>query len=117
MSPTDISLTNEVLDAIKRKVGVRVRRPIEKQYVQPEELDRLMAEVLEQVSSVGAEVLAAAPISYGRKIRIGAGHVWAEVNLFYGSRGVSIVGTTKTGSNKELCDSIVVLLKSHFSID
>ncbi|MBW7840685.1 MAG: hypothetical protein H3C36_13845 [Chitinophagaceae bacterium] len=108
-------LPDDIINAIKLKVGVRLRKPVEKQYEQPEELNDLMNVVNDQVSEVGAQVLSTTPISYGRKIKIGAGKYWAEVNLFYGHRGVSIVGTSKTGSNKELCNSMVALLKSHFN--
>lgn len=108
-------LTEDILTVIKTKVGMRVRKKAEKEYEQPEELDNLMAEVAQLVSEVGVSMVSTAPISYGRKIRMAAGSYWAEINLFYGQRGVSIVGTTKTGSNKELCNSMVELLKSHFN--
>ncbi|MBN9350058.1 MAG: hypothetical protein J0H55_05170 [Chitinophagaceae bacterium] len=110
-------LTDEVLNQIKQKVGMRVKMPAKKEYEQPEELGHLMDEVAEQVRQVGAEVVQSLPISYGRKIKIGAGKYWAEINLFYGQKGVSIVGTSKTGSNKELCTSIVALLKSYFNVN
>jgi len=113
-SKTNDPLSDEILNVIKAKVGVRVKKPVEKQYEQPEELNVLMTEVMQQVDAVGAAVISSEPISYGRKIKIGAGKYWAEVNLFYGQRGVSIVGTSKTGSNKELCTTVVDLLKSHF---
>lgn len=108
-------LSEDILNQIKMKVGVRVKKPVEKQYEQPEELELLIKEVDEQVRQVGAEIIASSAISYGRKIKIGAGSYWAEINLFYGKRGPSVVPTTKTGSNKQLCDSIVTLLKNHFN--
>lgn len=107
-------LPDDTIAAIKQKIGMRIRVAPAKQYEQPEQLDSIMLELKEQVASVGAEVLASKPISYGRQIRIGAGKHWAEINLFYGHRGVSIVATTKTGSNKDLCESLVLLLKNHF---
>lgn len=108
-------LTDDILNQIKMKVGMRVKKQIEKEYVQPEELEKIIPEVLQQLAEVGAELQKMTPISYGRQLRITAGPHWAEVNLFYGKRGVSIVGTTKTGSNKQLCESMVTLLKNHFS--
>jgi len=117
ITPGDVApLTDDILAAIKARVGMRVAKKPEKSYEQPEELNQLMAEIMEQVSQVGASVISSTPISYGRKVRIGAGNYWAEINLFFGQRGVSIVGTTKTGSNKELCNSIVQLLKNHFNV-
>ncbi|MBS1744814.1 MAG: hypothetical protein JST21_01450 [Bacteroidetes bacterium] len=107
-------IPDEVLNTIKQKIGMRVKAPRIKEYEQPEQLDTLMKELAEQLDQVGATVISSKPISYGRQVKIGAGKYWAEINLFYGQRGVSIVPTTKTGSNKELCDQIVLLLKSHF---
>lgn len=108
------SLPDDVLRRIKEKVGVRVKKKAEKYYEQPEELDGLIDEVRTQVVEVGAEVIENTPISYGRKIKIGAGKYWAEINFFYGQRGVSVVPTSKTGSNRELAETLANLLKNHF---
>ncbi|HKK87425.1 MAG TPA: hypothetical protein VJ917_01160, partial [Saprospiraceae bacterium] len=42
------------------------------------------------------------PIQYGRKIKVGIPNAWAEVNVFYGKKGYSIVATTKRNSDHEL---------------
>ncbi len=107
-------LSDDILTQIKQKVGVRVKQRVEKSYIQPEQLDRIMPEVIQQLEEIGAVVVKMLPIDYGRQLRIGAGSYWAEINLFYGKRGVRVVGTTKTGSNKQLCESVLVLLQSHF---
>lgn len=108
------ALSEDILSQIKVKIGMKVKKTVEKKFIQPQELDEIVIKVVKQLDEIGASILHMQPIDYGRQIRIGAGKYWAEVNLFYGKRGVSIVGTTKTGSNKELCDNIVLLLKDHF---
>ncbi|MBS1736770.1 MAG: hypothetical protein JSS98_09255 [Bacteroidetes bacterium] len=107
-------LTDDILIRIKEKIGMKVRRPIEKTYCQPAELDIIIPEVMQQLESVGISLVKMRPIDYGRQIRVSAGSYWAEINIFYGQRGASVVGTTKTGSNKGLCENVVALLKSHF---
>lgn len=115
IAPSEMApLTDDVLARIKEKVGVHVRKPVQKTYIQPGELDKIMPEVIRQLEEIGAAIIKATPIDYGRQIRMGAGAYWAEVNLFYGKRGVRVVGTTKTGSNKQLCESVMALLQSHF---
>ncbi|MCO5236643.1 MAG: CRISPR-associated primase-polymerase type B [Chitinophagaceae bacterium] len=108
-------LTDDILNQIKQKVGMRVKKPVEKTYIQPEELDHIIPQVLEELTAIGVQMVKMVPINYGRQIKVAAGDYWAEVNVFYGQRGVKIVGTTKTGSNKKLCESVVLLLQNYFS--
>lgn len=110
------ALPDTVLARIKEKVGVKVRPVKEKYYEQPEQLSGLMDEINEQIDELGGRIISSAPISYGRQLRIEADGSWAEINIFYGKRGVSVVGTTKSGSNRELCEALVGLLKMYFRI-
>lgn len=109
-------LTDDILLKIKEKVGMRVKKPVQKTYIQPEELDTIIPLVSKQLEEIGADILKITSIDYGRQIRVGADSHWAEVNLFYGKKGVSVVGTTKSGSSKSLCDSVVLLLKDYFTV-
>lgn len=107
-------LTDAILQQIKQKVGMKVKKPIEKTYIQPVELDKIISEVQKELEFIEIELTGMRAIDYGRQIRVQAGIHWAEINIFYGQRGVRIVGTTKTGSNQELCESVVLLLQDHF---
>lgn len=107
-------LTDDVLNQIKERVGKRIRQPIVKQYDQPEELENLVEEIKELLEETGTELVSTRPINYGRVLRIQADKYWAEINLFYGRRGTTIVRTSKTGSNKELANMMFELLKDHF---
>lgn len=107
-------LSDDVLTAIRLKIGQKIKAPQRKWFEQPEELETLIPQILEQLESIGAQLQKNTPIAYGRQITVKAVSHWAEVNIFYGKKGVRIVGTTKTGSNKTLCDMIVQLLKSNF---
>lgn len=108
-------LSDDILNKIKERVGVNIKKPKEKVYIQPEELDRIIPEIIAQLESVEIRMLNMTPISYGRQLKVGAGHLWAEINVFYGQKGVSIVGTSKTGSNAALCEQIVLLLQKYFT--
>jgi len=111
---TDRDIAPDILQKIKEKVGMKKPVPKEKYYEQPEKLDEIIKEVREQIASIGASLEEVRPISYGKQIRIKAENQWAELNVFYGKRGVSVVASTKSGSNRELCQAMVELLKDHF---
>jgi hypothetical protein len=106
------ALPDLVIDRIKEKMGMRVKRNPEKEYIQPEELEEIMAAIEEAVLEVGVKMESVKPISYGRQIRFSAEKIWSEINIFSGKKGVSVVGTTKTGSNKAFCTQMVAYLKT-----
>lgn len=66
------------------------------------------------LKEVGVNLEKTEPISYGRRIRVSADNHWAELNVFYGKKGATVVKTTKTGSNPELVETIYVLIKDYF---
>ncbi len=91
----------EVLNKIKAKLNPNYR-PKEKQYHVPPEIDDALARIQEHLTQTGMQIIETGPISYGRKLKIGSGHLFAEINIFYGKKGYSVVQTTKSGSNPEL---------------
>lgn len=106
-------LSDDALDRIKALVGTKVKKK-QKNHPQPTELEEIMKQISEQLNTAGVVLLRSVPIAYGRQIRVGTASVWAEINVFYGGKGISIVETTKTGSNEELCKAVSALLKNHF---
>ncbi|MCH7411430.1 CRISPR-associated primase-polymerase type B [Belliella sp. DSM 111904] len=107
-------LPSEVLAFIKEKTGQKSRKPKEKQYEQPDELNWVMDSLQSFLAEINAEIEHVRPIAYGRQVKVRSGHIWAEVNVFFGKRGVSIVGTTKTGSHKEFGKTLTEYLKASF---
>lgn len=113
-APVEEKLNDDILTEIKKMVGVRVKKKVEKNYVQPKELDIIIPEILEDLSSINVSLVEMKPISYGRQIRVAAGEYWAEINVFYGGRGVVVVKTTKSGSNPELAEAVHIFLSNKF---
>ncbi len=111
------TLPDDILHQIKIKVGQRVKDPIIKEYIQPEELDAIIESIQEQLAEINVELVSSEPINYGRRLRVKAEIYWAEINIFLGKRnGVTVVPTTKTGSKKELAEMVTELLRSTISI-
>ncbi len=107
-------LAPEILAFIKAKTGQKIRAPKEKYYEQPEELEWVMGQLKEFLGEINAKIDAVKPIAYGRQIRVSSGAIWAEINVFFGRRGVSIVSTTKTGSHREFSQTVTEFLKASF---
>lgn len=98
----------DILLQIRQKLNPNARHAARgKQYHQPPELDQVAPLLKEKLAEMNLELASANPIHYGRQLRVAAGPLWAEVNLFYGQRGFSVVKTTKAGSHPELADIAV----------
>lgn len=107
-------LPEEILAFIKEKTGQKVKKPVEKNFEQPEELDWVMNQLKNYLTEINATIEQVRPIAYGRQVKVASGKIWAEVNVFFGKRGVSVVGTTKTGSHKEFGKTLTEFLKASF---
>jgi len=95
-------LSDEVLVAIKQKLNPNYRPRKKKQAYVPPELEKVMPRIEERFAELGITLQEPEPIHYGKKLRVQAGEHWAEVNVFFGKRGFSVVKTTKSGSKAEL---------------
>ncbi len=94
----------DVLTRIRQKLNPNARQPRQKQYYVPEEVDQALAMLQQGLAPYEMQIVETAPINYGRKVRVKADQLWAEINIFYGKRGFSVVKTTKSGSNAELAE-------------
>lgn len=113
-SATTQELPDGVLSFIKEKTGEKVRKAHGKIYEQPEQLEEIMGQLQQFVSEINGAIESVKPIAYGRQVRINSGKIWAEINIFFGKRGVSVVPTTKTGSHREFGKSVSEFLKASF---
>ena len=111
---TGQDLPDDVLNFIKEKIGQKVKKPQEKQYEQPEELEWVIQQLQTFLGEINATMEEVRPIAYGRQVKVSSGSIWAEVNVFFGKRGVSVVGTTKTGSHREFGKTLTEFLKASF---
>ncbi len=114
-NPVQNEIEEDTLEAIKKRVGQRIRKSKpSKQYYQPEELASIEAELKNLLAEVGGKLAQSSPLNYGRSIKVTAGKHWAELNIFYGKKGATVVKTTKTGSNAELAATIYQLIRDYF---
>lgn len=107
-------LPDNVLAFIKEKIGQKIKRPMEKEHVQPEELEDVVNQIRVYLTEIGAEIALVKPISYGRQIKITSGKIWAEINVYFGKKGVTLHATIKSGSHKEFGKTVTEFLKASF---
>lgn len=105
----------DAAEILKIKELLKLRKTPKEQadvYV-PEQLNEVIADVKKAIEETGMQVTEILNISYGKKIRIKLGYRLAEVNLFYGKRGFSVVKSPRTGTNPDLNDLCVEIIGAY----
>lgn len=102
---------NDILNQIKLTLNpMAVKTPKPDAFV-PEQVNNIIPLLQQTIGEKGIVITDVQSIQYGKKIKCSVGLLWAEINLFYGKHGYSVVKTTKTGSNAELADIMQQMLK------
>lgn len=103
----------DILTRIRQQLNPKAQLPIEQHpaYV-PERLNEIIAELKLFIEETGLQVTEIINIQYAKKIRARLGQKEAEVNLFYGKRGFSVVISPRLGTNKELNELLADLIKA-----
>lgn len=104
--------TDEQMRKIKSLIGPKVNRQQEKLVYVPEQLNEIMDDLRKYITDMGIVINEVKNISYGKKIRTSIGLKQAEVNLFYGKRGFSVVKSPRTGTDEEFNDLMVGVLQA-----
>jgi hypothetical protein len=99
-------IEQNILDKIKLKLNPTLRVKKVKNLYVPSEIDELVPIIEKCLTELDIILVEVTPLSYGKKLKIKAGIFWAEINLFYGKKGYSIVKTPKNGSNEKLADLV-----------
>jgi len=94
----------DILQQIKQKLKPNIRTAREKIIYIPEELEEIISKIKERMTEYDIETRSVVNINYGKKFTFYLQDMWAEVNVFYGKNGFSVVKTPKRGSNAELAD-------------
>ena len=98
---------------IKERLQVRTRLPRQKPQVYvPEELEQILEKLLQYIGESGIQIETVENIQYGKKFRFCAGSAHAEINLFFGKRGFSVVKSPKQGTSAHLNDLMVSYISS-----
>ena len=104
--PTDI------LQQIRERLGqqsrpARVERPV---YV-PDVLNDIIDELRTFIESFQISVTEIRNIQYGKKIRMAVGLKQAEINLFFGKRGFTVVQSPRSGTDTALNETAAMVIQ------
>jgi len=104
----------EVMDRIKQLLNPALRKKKEAApVVVPQVLNDIIDDLTAYINQTGLVVTEVINIQYAKKIRIRMGIKQAEINLFYGRRGFSVVISPRTGTDEELNQLTAELIQSY----
>lgn len=92
---------NDALMQIKQLLNPKAAVPKREAFV-PEQLNVLMQILEPLIQNAGVQLYEVQNISYGKKLKMKMGLHEAEINLFYGKKGYSVVVSPRRGTNDEL---------------
>lgn len=78
----------------------------------PEQLNMIIDDLTAYIQDTGLVVSDIIDIQYGKKIKICMGKKFAEINVFFGKKGFSVVKSPKSGTNSELNNLTAQLIQS-----
>lgn len=105
--------SKKVMDRIKQQLNPKSRPMSQKPPVfVPQPLTEIMGSLKTYIEDTGLLVSEIISIQYGKKIRIKMGLKEAEINLFFGKRGFSVVKSPRCGTNDELNDVCAQLIQA-----
>lgn len=97
---------------IRRQLqGKPIEPPVQNVFV-PEELNQIIEEIVECLKENGIVVANTRNIQYGKNLQMQLGLKKAEINLFHGKRGFTVVECPRTGTNPELNHLCADLVRS-----
>ncbi len=95
--------SEEVWAQIKQTLG-DPRPPRPRQVSLPPEIEALTPQIVAAAQDMGLTLKDTLDLNYGRKFVFGYQHLWAEVNVYHGKHGYSVVKSPKSGSHPGLRD-------------
>lgn len=103
----------EALARIKELLHPKTKKTVEKVPVYvPERLNEVMSDLKTYIENTGVVVYEIVNIQYGKKLRMKMGLRLAEINLFYGKHGFSVVQSPRCGTSSELNKLMVDLINA-----
>lgn len=103
---------DEVMQRIKQRLNKAqaAKRPKPEAFV-PERLNEMVQPLKQHLEQTGLLVTEIVNIQYAKKVKVRMGMKEAEVNLFYGKRGFSVVISPRRGTNEELNKLVAQLIE------
>ncbi len=78
----------------------------------PEQLNEILGELKKYIEETGVILYEVTNIQYGKKLKIKLGMRLAEINIFYGKRGFSVIISPRCGTNAEFNQMMAELIEA-----
>lgn len=108
----DVDPSDEVIDRVKALLNPNATKPAKNIPYIPQQLDEIIEQLKHYIESTGIMVYDIINIQYGKKIRMKMGFKEAEINLFYGKNGFSVVKSPRCGTSVQLNEMMAQLVNS-----
>ncbi len=103
----------DIIESIKRRLDPRIKdKPKAPPAYVPDELRQIMGALSDHVTANNIVIDETIGIQYGQKLRCHIATRQAEVNLFYGKHGFSVVQSPRTGTDAEANVLLADVVKS-----
>lgn len=113
---SNIEPDKETMAKIKERLELnnKKRLPVETRPVYvPEEVTNILSNLKSSVEETGVELYDTRKIQYGMKLMFKTQQLRAEINLFFGHRGYSVVESPKRGTSMELNSMMAQLVNDY----
>jgi len=104
------AIDDVVLLQIKQKLNPNYKVPVKKRIYEPPQIEEVMENINNTLENHQIKLVEAKAIHFGKQLKMKCGTYTAEVNLFYGKKGYSVVKTTKSGTTPQLTELCYQLL-------
>lgn len=102
----------EVMQRVKALLNPKLAEKLQQEPYVPQQLEEVMEDLKHYVEETGVILYEIKSIQYGKKLRFKVGHKLAEINLFYGKHGFSVVQSPRTGTSADLNELMAQLIDS-----
>lgn len=92
----------DTMNKIKSLLNPKLKNNAKPEPFVPAQLDAIMSELKQFATDAGVDLYEVVNIQYGKKLRFRLGLKLAEINLFYGKHGFTVVKTPRCGTSSEL---------------
>lgn len=110
--PARDDVDGDVVLKIKSILQTAPPKPQKPEVYVPEQLNDIIDDLQGYITETGIVLKGIVNISYGKKIKAVIGLKEAEVNLFYGKKGFTVVQSPRTGTSKEMNELLSGLIDS-----
>ncbi|MBQ9821992.1 MAG: virulence protein E [Muribaculaceae bacterium] len=107
---------SEVMARIKAQLSDQKKqaKPAQVVFV-PQRLDEVMDSVRQLIESMGVDLVTVRDIQYGKKLVMRSDLREAELNVFYGRKGFSVIESPRHGTSRELNSLMGELVRNHLN--